>query len=357
MKMADPQTWVKIAIVVIVIIVIIGAILVPVLMSTANSPPPPPTITAKAPSPPLFTSNSNPGISTTGTFGGSSNGSFYRDSLSCTSASGSDRRYWSTSTSSCQCKVPYWGDKCQYESYSSNYFAVGSPQPGDVTGSISRTVEAPNLSFNTQLSPIGSVTSTTVFVPTTTPMDTKTHEVKAVSPVPSASTQDTCTSLCDRESTCVGVYWDSSRHKCSLLSSIPSIQENKSIPFHPYTDSTLFLKGQGSRPYTPNSVFLINGNVPLRYWLYDRLHLSPAQEGGPTNLLQVQKGKQYVLGFKPATVINSGNLTGVYSDKPLPPMTTGSLLSSANVYIHSPGTILDTSHSVHSSPQVWVTYV
>lgn len=336
-------TWIIILIV--IAVAVVSAVLIPVLLHKTAAPHPPPPVQIRPVKPPVFTDNSNPGISNNGLFGGQSvNGSFFRDALTCTTAAGSDRRYWSREWMACQCQPPYWGDQCQREAYSKDFFAAGRPAAGDIqsnSANITSTFPMRNLSF------------------------------------PSGGSSESCTSRCQADPACTGVYWRSNIEvtggvisdskgtvggNCTLLTGNISINSGKSIPFDPNVDSTLYLKDYDSRPAIPSSVFLIRDNVPLRYWLYDRQVLSAAQEGGPSSLLQVQKGRQYQLDFIPTTVINNGNLTGVYSNVPLSTniqttLTEAVVPKNGVVLIHQPGTALDTSHPVHSGGQVWVTYV
>lgn len=256
--------------------------------------------------PPSFNIYDNPGQSPNGMFNTSVNCQNLTSQVSCEA---NERGFWnpiSPAVQPCQCLSPFWSSNGEREAFSDSYFGVGIPSLGDVNVTLLKTID--NVS---RLS----------FVP-----NNRSEQAHS----------GTCTGICDSDEKCIGVLWDKTYGKCSLLGNEVNVNPGRTIVFKPHEDSTLYMKNE-QRPLFKNNVFLYTDWLPQRFWLLWEF----------PNFKQVVKNVVYGLNFTPHNTINDGNLTGIYSIAVIEPtnisdLLVGNIEGEGELFvIHRPGKKLD----------------
>lgn len=277
---------------------------------------------------PKFNLDSQPGAvgpsaSVPGQFYNRLNCTGFKDAISCNA---SDTRQWDNSyqtTGQCICSAPFWGTMGERESFDFHYHPIGTVDPSIATYTILDSQIANRLSF-----------------PQTN--------------LPDWEMQSLCTELCDNNSNCIGVIWNKdyptgSTGLCQLLGGDITVNLGKNIPYSVNSDGNLWLKDTHFPTFT-DRVFLYNGNLKPRYWLRDR----DIGRGNP--MITVYQNQISRMGFIPRNYLNSGNLTGVYSNREftLPEAQDAILTEDPSFYIHYPNTVLEVPPTWRV---IWVTYI
>jgi hypothetical protein len=271
----------------------------------------------------------------------SSNCQAFLDQVSCQASPG---RFWNANFSAvgtCQCINPFWSLDGNREAYNIDYLAVGNPQ---VNGSTS-----PDITYAI----LGSTMTNRLSFP--------------FAGLP-ASSQTECTVECDKMGDiCSGVIWNGPTYPllgltngasglCTFLEGSVTVVNGRNIPFDPNIDSTLYMKKSLSSSVNPlfdNIAFIYAGTLPLRYWLN--------QAGLDNTILSALVNNQYQINFYPTGVINSGNLTGIYSLGKIPVNMVQEIISggtTSQYYINYPNTPLQLPLSWSKLPVIiWLIYV
>lgn len=203
----------------------------------------------------------------------------------------------------CQCRNPFYGSQCDLESYSSHYTNIGTPDPQNITSSLSDRIPVDRLSF--PLSEIGSAFASG----------------QDINPTPTeVQTSIMCTDLCDHDVNCQGVWWTpapgnnfgigidinhsvepsmTGKPLCQLLNSPAVVVPGSTLPYSPEVQGTLYLKST-TDPHFKDRVFVYMGTKPVRYWL------TPVYIGSTGNQLRSMFDSQLVkFNWTPTNIINN----------------------------------------------------
>lgn len=261
------------------------------------------------------------------------NGNSYGDALSCKSG---PTRFWNKGSGTpkhiCNCYPPFWGENCMRESYSDKYLAVGTPNINDILLPNMNEQTVSRLSF---------------------PFKGNNSENEE---------QLICTELCDQDEQCTGVLWNGPNNQemginnpsgsCGLLYGDVIVQNGKNIPYLINDDATLYLKNSNKLIFE-DRVFVWNGTLPLRYWLYNQIWEKNIR------LLTMYANTIYKLTFIPTNFINDGMLIGVYSNSNLNISQIETIInngSNNNYYIQLPGQPLKIPSSWKIINGIWGVY-
>lgn len=184
------------------------------------------------------------------------NGENFTDQTSCILSS---NRKWGNK---CSCFTPFYGSKCQLESYSNNYNAIGNPDLNTLELQLSDKIPVERLSFpfeqnnnNYNLQQVFNQTSQTNI------------------------SDQLCTDICDNNNDCRGIIWTpapgndfgigaipDNKPKCQLIRSSVTVLPGNNIPYSSDVQSSLYMKTQYD-PQFKDRVFVFMGNKAVRYWL------------------------------------------------------------------------------------------
>lgn len=240
------------------------------------------------------------------------NGVAFSDQGSCER---DDRRVWgkgSTGHSQCLCRSPFYGPRCERESYDNRYLSAGH-------------IEEEHLEFPT-IEKIG-----------TTRLSFQVNNMDKV-----------CTGICDQDSECQGVHWDADH--CDLLKGQIRVTSGHTPTIDLTHPANLYIK-EGHSLIFQDRVFVFNRVPPsnLRYWDRDNLII------GLTSMRALYIGTvTKIENFIPNYVINNTNSIGYYKEEvftsnDLPPGPD------SNWIIHERGTSLTIPMSWKSP--IWGLYV
>lgn len=253
----------------------------------------------------------NLGATTDGLVGDSNNGIGLVDSLTCFSNATSQ---WSPTNNSCICTSPFYGPSCHLEGYNLNYRAIGNPSPDNIIIPPTRIInDIDRLSFD--------------FTGNSHP-------------------QTKCTVMCDNMEDCQGVFWNSPsppqmgttepQGTCTLLLGDIFVREGQNIPYDSSKIPSLYLKNLGTPKFTDRA-FVYTGNLLTRYWLEDSRFISNEYKQ-----LTMFKNTIYQLGFKPFSLVNDGNLIGIFSIKSF-------TLTMVPQLINLSGILIDTGKTINTN--------
>lgn len=241
------------------------------------------------------------------------NATFFTDQAACRNNACAKLTHQSTQTGArCECLKPFYGEKCDLESFSDKYLAIGQfdPKTNKSEVEIFKEILVDRLSFPKDLSEIQN-----------SPQPEETVDG-------TASKQSICTNMCDCDHKCIGVIFDPNPdfdpnddcdHEfiCKLLKGKVKMTEN--IPYDTLVQPNLFLKDFAEDiprlPFIKDRVFLIKGEEPLRFWLNDNYK----DDNGNTRSLAVFEQRQQKLDFVPEKLSDDGTgLTGIFSPCKIP---------------------------------------
>ena len=124
-----------------------------------------------------------------------------------------------------------------------------------------------------------------------------------------------CTSICNKLSECKGVKYENG--KCDLIKSDFKIKNNITIINDPFKGS-FYLK---TDPIIKDKIFIFK-NYKLSGYFYKRNNTKDFQE--------IYIGVVNIVDFLPKVIINNGNLTGIWSTKPIKVEDFNNLLTTEN---------------------------
>ena len=245
--------------------------------------------------PPIVPIPQNETNSIISTVGASKNGKFnedngidYSDQRSCLAVGPTTT--WDTTlninTGRCDCDVPFYGPQCFLESYNQKYVALGQITPEQASYDVLATTEKDRLSFSFYRS--NSISTNYV--------------------------EEICTDACTERNDCIGVEWESqgppdfgidilnplnsTKGKCVLITDKVVFTPNVPLTYDLTKQANIYMK-EGTAPEVKDRVFVINGTVPLRYWLAD------SYADNFTNMIAFRNAVQSKLTYYPETLINS----------------------------------------------------
>jgi hypothetical protein len=166
----------------------------------------------------------------------------------------------------CTCPPFKWGEKCERESYPTNYLMANIDSISNL--SIKDTFHTDSL-YGTGVA---------------------------------------CTDLCNEDKDCLGVQWERQNNICRILSQAPDAFD---LTFDPSVDGNVFVRtdrGVG-RPVVTKNVVLFNGNIKTRFWL-DQINSTDQY-----NIITLLPDRTYRMTFYPSGSYNDGSIPLIYSAK------------------------------------------
>lgn len=205
-----------------------------------------------------------------------SNGDNLTDQTSCLLKS---TRKWGAN---CSCFTPFYGPRCELESYSNKYNALGNPDLNDIIVDLSDQTPTDRLSFS--LETTGSSQTSTLFGQQLFTNSISNDSERETVPssqniIQEPSTHELCTDMCDNDMECRGVIWTpapgnnfgieaslENKPKCQMIESSVIVKPENNIPYSSTIQSTLYLKNTFD-PHFKDRVFVYKGDKGIRYWL------------------------------------------------------------------------------------------
>lgn len=244
----------------------------------------------------LFNNNSNPGAISQEMVASYNNG--YRRTDDATEIKTKDAcdEVSGTWKDGCTCPQYHWGKRCERVSYPTNYLMVDAIDTNKIM--VKDVYQTDSLSFG--------------------------EGVK-------------CTDLCEQDSGCKGVLWNKYENTCSILETVPDINN---LTFNPDVDGNIFIrKDRGvGRPLVTENVIMYNGQLTNRFWLEN---VSVDDKHQMVKLLPDRVSR---LNFYPSGCLNDGLMPIIYSAHNFSLSEAKAALSSAqngydnaDFYVHLPG--------------------